>query len=92
MGPVIARTLVSFGVTDGRQLVFSLEIRKERHEAFSAIAGLRDRDRRCGVERHRGEGAHQRARRNRSPVSPGAGPTRAALRLSGLPAGSGMVH
>ena len=40
MGPTIAHTLVSFGFADGRQLVFSLEIRKERHESFSAIAGF----------------------------------------------------
>ena len=40
MGPAIAHTLVSFGFSDGRQLVFSLEIRKERHEAFSAVAGF----------------------------------------------------
>ncbi|QBR40587.1 DUF4105 domain-containing protein [Kerstersia gyiorum] len=40
MGPAIAHTLVSFGFADGRQLVFSLEIRKESHETFSAIAGF----------------------------------------------------
>lgn len=40
MGPHIAHTLVSFGFSDGRKLVFSLEIRKERHEAFSAIGGF----------------------------------------------------
>ena len=40
MGPHIAHTLVSFGFADGRQLVFSLEIRKERGEAFSAIGGF----------------------------------------------------
>ncbi|WP_215399244.1 Lnb N-terminal periplasmic domain-containing protein [Rheinheimera oceanensis] len=40
MGPHIAHTLVSFGFADGRQLVFSLEIRKERHESFSAIGGF----------------------------------------------------
>lgn len=40
MGPAIAHTLISFGFSDGQQLVFSLEIRKERHEAFSAIAGF----------------------------------------------------
>ncbi|HEY4529862.1 MAG TPA: DUF4105 domain-containing protein [Luteimonas sp.] len=40
MGPQIAHTLVSFGFDDGRQLVFSLEIRKERHEGFSAIGGF----------------------------------------------------
>lgn len=40
MGPQIAHTLVSFGFDDGRQLVFSLEIRKERHESFSAIGGF----------------------------------------------------
>ncbi|HEY1059523.1 MAG TPA: DUF4105 domain-containing protein [Limnobacter sp.] len=40
MGPHIAHTLVSFGFDDGRHLVFSLEIRKERGEAFSAVAGF----------------------------------------------------
>ncbi|GGY15922.1 DUF4105 domain-containing protein [Massilia dura] len=40
MGPHIAHTLVSFGFADGRKLVFSLEIRKERHEAFSALGGF----------------------------------------------------
>lgn len=40
MGPHIAHTLVSFGFADGQQLVFSLEIRKERHESFSAIGGF----------------------------------------------------
>ncbi|MCL7714141.1 DUF4105 domain-containing protein [Stenotrophomonas mori] len=40
MGPHIAHTLVSFGFDDGRQLVFSLEIRKERHESFSAVGGF----------------------------------------------------
>lgn len=36
----IAHTLVSFGFDDGRQLVFSVEIRKERHEKFSSIGGF----------------------------------------------------
>lgn len=40
MGPAIAHTLVSFGFADGRRLVFSLEIRKEKGEAFSAIGGF----------------------------------------------------
>lgn len=40
MGPHIAHTLVSFGFDDGRHLVFSLEIRKERDEAFSAVSGF----------------------------------------------------
>lgn len=40
MGPAIAHTLVSFGFTDGRQLVFSLEIRKEADESFDALAGF----------------------------------------------------
>lgn len=40
MGPVIAHTLVSFGFADGRQLVFSLEIRKEQGESFDALAGF----------------------------------------------------
>ena len=44
MGPAIAHTLVSFGFDDGKggseQLAFSIEIRKERAEQFSAIAGF----------------------------------------------------
>ncbi len=40
MGPVIAHTLVSFGFKDGRYLTFSIEIRKERGEQFSAIGGF----------------------------------------------------
>lgn len=40
MGPAIAHTLVSFGFDDGRYLTFSIEIRKEREEAFSAIGGM----------------------------------------------------
>ncbi|MDD2057926.1 DUF4105 domain-containing protein [Pseudomonas putida] len=40
MGPNIAHTLVSFGFDDGERVVFSLEIRKERHETFSAVGGF----------------------------------------------------
>lgn len=40
MGPHIAHTLVSFGFDDGQRLVFSLEIRKEQGESFSAIGGF----------------------------------------------------
>ncbi|WP_456269198.1 DUF4105 domain-containing protein [Kushneria sp. AK178] len=40
MGPAIAHTLVSFGFADGRQLVFSVEIRRQRGETFSAIGGF----------------------------------------------------
>ncbi|MBG7621454.1 DUF4105 domain-containing protein [Herbaspirillum sp. AP02] len=40
MGPAIAHTLVSFGFADGRRLVFSLEIRRERGESFSALGGF----------------------------------------------------
>lgn len=40
MGPAIAHTLVSFGFDDGQRVVFSLEIRKEEHESFSAIGGF----------------------------------------------------
>lgn len=39
-GPLIAHTLVSFGFDDGRYLTFSIEIRKERGESFSAIGGF----------------------------------------------------
>jgi len=38
--PNIAHTLVGFGFTDGSHVVFSVEIRKERHEEFSEIAGF----------------------------------------------------
>ncbi len=40
MGPAIAHTLVSFGFDDGQQIVFSIEIRKERGEQYSAVAGF----------------------------------------------------
>ena len=39
-GPAIAHTLVSFGFADGRHVVFSVEIRKERGEQFSEIGGF----------------------------------------------------
>lgn len=38
--PAIAHTVVSFGFSDGRQLLFTVEIRKERHEKFSEIGGF----------------------------------------------------
>ena len=38
--PDIAHTLLSFGFDDGRHLVFSVEIRKERGEAFDSLAGF----------------------------------------------------
>jgi hypothetical protein len=40
MGSAIAHTLVSFGFADGRYLTFSLEIRKEIGEEFSAWKGF----------------------------------------------------
>ena len=40
MGPNIAHTLVSFGFDDGQRVVFSVEIRKERGEEFSALGGF----------------------------------------------------
>ena len=44
MGPAVAHTLVSFGFDNGKggteQLVFSIEIRKEKGEEFSAVAGF----------------------------------------------------
>ncbi|ABE60502.1 Lnb N-terminal periplasmic domain-containing protein [Chromohalobacter israelensis] len=40
MGPAIAHTLVSFGFDDGRHVTFSVEIRKERGEAFSTLGGF----------------------------------------------------
>lgn len=38
--PAIAHTLVSFGFDDGRHVVFSVEIRKEKGEVFSEIGGF----------------------------------------------------
>jgi hypothetical protein len=38
--PSIAHTLVSFGFSDGRHVVFSAEIRREKGEAFSSFGGL----------------------------------------------------
>ncbi|MBP6116230.1 MAG: DUF4105 domain-containing protein [Neisseriaceae bacterium] len=40
MGPAIAHTLISFRFSDGQRLVFSLEIRKEAGEQFSALGGF----------------------------------------------------
>lgn len=40
MGPYIAHTLVGFEFSDGRELVFSSEIRREKGESFSAIGGF----------------------------------------------------
>lgn len=40
MGPQIAHTLVSFDFKDQKPLVFSIEIRKEKTESFSAIGGF----------------------------------------------------
>jgi hypothetical protein len=39
-GEAIAHTIVSFGFSDGRQLAFSIEIRKEKTESYSALAGF----------------------------------------------------
>ncbi|GHG91891.1 DUF4105 domain-containing protein [Comamonas sp. JC664] len=35
-----AHTMVSFGFSDGRYLVFSVEVRREKGETFSALGGL----------------------------------------------------
>ncbi|MBK0062691.1 MULTISPECIES: DUF4105 domain-containing protein [unclassified Acinetobacter] len=40
MGPQIAHTLVSFNFSDQQPLTFSIEIRKEKNESFSAIGGF----------------------------------------------------
>ena len=40
MGPKIAHTLVSFGFEDGRQLVFSVEVRRTQGQEFSALGGF----------------------------------------------------
>lgn len=38
--PAIAHTLVSFGFQDGRQVVFSAEIRKDQQQSFSEVGGF----------------------------------------------------
>lgn len=38
--PSIAHTLVSFAFADGQQIVFSVEIRKEKGEEFSSLGGF----------------------------------------------------
>lgn len=40
MGPQIAHTLVSFDIANAKPLTFSIEIRKEKNETFSAIGGF----------------------------------------------------
>jgi hypothetical protein len=40
MGPQIAHTLVSFDFENSEPLTFSIEIRKEKNESFSAIGGF----------------------------------------------------
>jgi hypothetical protein len=39
-GESIAHAIVSFGFADGQHLAFSIEIRKERTESYSALAGF----------------------------------------------------
>jgi Domain of unknown function (DUF4105) len=39
-GPAIAHVLISFGFSDGQQLAFSVEIRRERSEKFNEIGGF----------------------------------------------------
>ena len=39
-GEAIAHTIIGFGFQDGSGLAFSIEIRKERQEAYSPLAGF----------------------------------------------------
>ena len=39
-GPAIAHVLISFGFSDGQQLAFSVEIRRERGEKFNELGGF----------------------------------------------------
>lgn len=39
-GPAIAHTMLSFGFSDGRHLVFSVEVRRKQGEVYSAISGF----------------------------------------------------
>ncbi|WP_413991655.1 DUF4105 domain-containing protein [Labrys okinawensis] len=38
--PAIAHTMISFGFADGRYLAFSVEVRRQKGEAYSAVSGL----------------------------------------------------
>jgi len=40
MGPAIAHTIMSFGFEDGRNLDFSIELRRTQDDQYSAIAGF----------------------------------------------------
>ncbi len=40
MGPKIAHVLLSFGFSDGQYVTFSIETRREQHEAFSTFGGF----------------------------------------------------
>ncbi len=64
--PLISHVMVTFGFDDGDFLTFSVEIRRERHEAFSSLAGFfkqyelsivaaTERDLVGGRTNHRGE-------------------------------------
>src|ERR1700692_1183230 len=39
-GPAIAHMLISFGFADGAQVVFSVEVRRQKAQAFSEIGGF----------------------------------------------------
>lgn len=39
-GPAIAHTILSFGFADGRHLAFSVEVRRQKNEVYSAISGF----------------------------------------------------
>lgn len=39
-GPAIAHMLISFGFDDGRQVAFSVEIRREKTESYSEVGGF----------------------------------------------------
>ena len=63
-GPAIAHVLFSFGFDDGQQVVFSVEIRRERQEQFSEIGGFFKEFELSVIaadERDVVRGAHQRA-------------------------------
>lgn len=40
--PIIAHTMLSFGLADGEQIVFSVEARLEPHENYELVAGTND--------------------------------------------------
>ena len=67
-GPLIAHTIISFGFADGRQLAFSIEVRRRTNQVYSTLGGFfkqydlifigADERDLLGLRKWRGEDAH----------------------------------